>query len=258
MTDVPSPHERPRYMQVADDLRRRIAAGVLPPGAPLPSEPVLMAEFTTSRGTIRDAVAQLRAEGLVVTQQGRGSYVRALLPVTRRSTGRYRAGADPAAPLATAFTADHGVDWSNYELDRAFTRVPAGREEATLFGVEPGVMLLRREFVFRTLGMAQQMSTSSYLLDLVDGTPVADPTNEPWPGGNLAQLRSLGIEATEIREIVRARMPNADETATLGIPTGVPVVVIGRQTFAAERVVEVAEIVIPADRVELEYLVGLA
>ena len=38
-------------------------------------------------------------------------------------------------------------------------------------------------------------------------TPVADPANEPWPGGNLAQLATLGIFIIRVEESVQARMP---------------------------------------------------
>ncbi len=63
---------------------------------------------------------------------------------------------------------------------------------------------------------------------------------------------------TGIRERVRARMPVREETDTLRIPSGTPVVTITRQTYAGERVVEVAtDIVIPSDRVELDYWIDL-
>ncbi len=120
-------------------------------------------------------------------------------------------------------------------------------------------MMLERRFVFRALGIPQQMSTSYLLLEMVAGTPVADPANEPWPGGNTAQLHSLGVTVTGVRERVRARMPVAEELEVLRIPTGVPVISITRQTHANDRVVEVAtDIVIPADRVELEYWIDLS
>jgi GntR family transcriptional regulator len=261
--DVPTPHpERPRYRLVADELRRRILAGAIPPGSLLPSEPTLIAEFGVSRGTVREAIALLRAEGLVVTEHGRGTYARPVLPIRRLASDRYRVEIRQILgdqPPQTSFTRDQGIDWSDYQLDREFREIPASSATAELLGVEPGTALLERRFVFRSVGVPQQMSTSSYPLDLVAGTPVADPANEPWPGGNIAQLASLGITVTGIRERVRARMPVPEEIATLRIPSGVPVVTITRQTYAGDRVVEVAtDIVIPADRVELDYWIDLA
>lgn len=263
MTDVSSPHpDRPRYRTVADELRRRMLAGVIPAGSLLPSEATLMDEFGVSRGTVREAIGLLRAEGLAVTEQGRGTYARPVMPVRRLGSDRYRRELDQirgAAQPETSFTADQAVRWSDYTLDKEFAEVPASSARAELFGVEVGTMLLERRFVFRAHGVPQQMSVSCLLLADVAGTPVADPANEPWPGGNTAQLYSLGIVITGIRERVRARMPVREETETLRIPSGTPVVTITRQTYAGERVVEVAtDIVIPSDRVELDYWIDLA
>jgi GntR family transcriptional regulator len=136
--------------------------------------------------------------------------------------------------------------------------VPASSAIADLFGIEPGTMLLERRFLFRALGVPQQTSVSYYPLDMVAGTPVADPDNEPWPGGNIAQLATLGVRVTAVKERVRARMPMQDEIEALNIPSGVPVLTITRRMFAGERVVEAAvDIVLPADRTELEYTIEL-
>ena len=87
---VPTPHERPRFRLVADELRRRILAGAIPAGSLLPSETALIVEFGVSRGTIREALALLRAEGLTVTEHGRGTYARPVMPVRRLAADRYR------------------------------------------------------------------------------------------------------------------------------------------------------------------------
>ncbi|WP_062349934.1 GntR family transcriptional regulator [Herbidospora yilanensis] len=60
----------PRYARIADELRAAILGGELPVGAPLPSETVLAARHGVARGTIRQAVAVLTAEGLVGSRQG--------------------------------------------------------------------------------------------------------------------------------------------------------------------------------------------
>jgi len=62
--------------QVADALREEIQTGALPPGVPLPSEVALTQRFGVARATARAAVAVLRAEGLIITYAGRGSFVR--------------------------------------------------------------------------------------------------------------------------------------------------------------------------------------
>ncbi len=258
---VPIPPEPPQYALVAAELRRRIRAGAIPPGSLLPSESALISEFGVSRGTIREALSQLRASGDIITEHGRGSYARPVMAVRRLAGDRYRREVEQTTgtrPPATSFTRDQGIDWTDYQLDKEFRQVPASSALAELFGVEPGTLVLERRFLFRALGVPQQTSVSCYLLDLVAETPVADPANEPWPGGNIAQRHTLGIQITAVEETIRARMPMRDETQQLNIPGGVPVLTITRRMFAGERVVEVAQdIVLPADRTELQYRIDL-
>ena len=64
--------------RVVAGLKDKILAGVLPPGHKLPSEADLIDEYGVSRTVVREAVTRLRAEGLVETFQGRGSYVLAM------------------------------------------------------------------------------------------------------------------------------------------------------------------------------------
>lgn len=67
----------PLYEQVANEIERRIQAGVLQPGQLIPSELSMQQEFGVARGTARKAVEVLRERGLVVTIPQRGTYVRA-------------------------------------------------------------------------------------------------------------------------------------------------------------------------------------
>ena len=66
----------PLWQQLAAVLRTMIEDGKVEPGAPLPSESYLQAEYGVSRGTIRRAVEALRDEGLVLTIAGRGTFVK--------------------------------------------------------------------------------------------------------------------------------------------------------------------------------------
>jgi GntR family transcriptional repressor for pyruvate dehydrogenase complex len=56
-------------------LTADITSGKIPPGAQLPTEQELIAAAGVSRTVVREAVAALRAEGLVVTRQGVGAFV---------------------------------------------------------------------------------------------------------------------------------------------------------------------------------------
>ena len=60
---------------VASSLSREIAQGRLAPGAQLPTEQALAQTFGVSRNVIREAIARLRSEGRVWSQQGRGAFV---------------------------------------------------------------------------------------------------------------------------------------------------------------------------------------
>lgn len=67
----------PAYRQLAGILREQIESGKITPGDPLPSETTLQQEYGIARGTIRRAIELLRDQGLVVTVQGRGTFVKA-------------------------------------------------------------------------------------------------------------------------------------------------------------------------------------
>lgn len=64
------------YLRVAADLRAQIADGRLAPGEKLPSAPTLAHHYGVGTDTVRDALAQLSNQGLVVTRQGYGTRVR--------------------------------------------------------------------------------------------------------------------------------------------------------------------------------------
>lgn len=68
--------QRPVHPQIAEILRRRIASGEYPSGSRLPGVVDLAAEWDVAVATISKAVAALRAEGLVYTWSGRGTFVR--------------------------------------------------------------------------------------------------------------------------------------------------------------------------------------
>lgn len=252
--------ERPAYLHVADDLRAGIRDGTYPPGSHLPSQRALAAQYGLSEIVIRAAFAVLRNEGLVTTQARSRTIVRDRPPVRRIAAERYKGEFEhtPADEPETSFTADRGIPWEQYRLDRTFREVEATPELAALFEIEPGTMLLERRFVFSAGGDPQQMSHTYLPMDLVAGTPVADPENEPWPGGTPAQLASLGHPLSRVEESIKARMPTPEEIETLHIATGVPVFSITRRMISEGRVLEVAaDIVIPADQAILDYAIDL-
>jgi DNA-binding FadR family transcriptional regulator len=61
---------------IYEQLFERIVAGEFPVNARLPSETELARRFGASRPVVREALARLRDDGLIVSRQGSGSYVR--------------------------------------------------------------------------------------------------------------------------------------------------------------------------------------
>lgn len=74
----------PRYVQLADIFRQRIARALWPTGGMLPSIEALMKEFCVARVTVRQAVKLLSAEGLVSPHRGLGTLVKKV-PARERS-----------------------------------------------------------------------------------------------------------------------------------------------------------------------------
>src|SRR6266404_5055451 len=74
-TIQPLPAPRSLTGELAARLTADITSGKIPPGSQLPTEQELIAATGVSRTVVREAVAALRAEGLVVTRQGVGAFV---------------------------------------------------------------------------------------------------------------------------------------------------------------------------------------
>jgi len=65
----------PRWRQLADLIKERIAAGLYQPRQPIPSEHALVQETGLSRSTVQKALRSLRDEGVVYSVQGLGTFV---------------------------------------------------------------------------------------------------------------------------------------------------------------------------------------
>ncbi|TDQ51513.1 GntR family transcriptional regulator [Actinorugispora endophytica] len=79
----------PKYHRIANELRRRVRDGVYPPGETIPAETALAEEFRVSVPTIRQAVSVLRAESLLESRHGRGTFVMDSSRLQRQSRHRY-------------------------------------------------------------------------------------------------------------------------------------------------------------------------
>jgi GntR family transcriptional regulator len=66
---------RPMYLQIVEQIRRRVAVGDWGPGYEIPSIRALAAATRVSVITVKRAFLELEHEGIIVTRQGRGTFV---------------------------------------------------------------------------------------------------------------------------------------------------------------------------------------
>lgn len=66
---------RPMYLQIMEQIRRRIAVGDWKPGQEIPSIRTLAAAVQVSVITVKRAYLELERDGVIVTRQGKGSFV---------------------------------------------------------------------------------------------------------------------------------------------------------------------------------------
>lgn len=251
------------YQQLATVLRDAIASGDLGPHEALPAEADLAEASGLHRNTVRHALSTLVAEGLLVKRTGRPARVAAQRQVRRMTTSRYAEALEKIRanggvhPDSSAFTEDHGVDWSAYGVGTAYEEVLASPKEANRLELGPTTgtswWVLRRQLVKRVHGVTVQLQTSVIPLPLVENTPVADPKRQPWPGGTIAELYSIGQEVTRVREEARWRAPTPLERRALGIETTSGVLEVERVFYAGQRAVEFSVTVVEAASYSLLY-----
>lgn len=89
---------RPIYRQVADEIRRLIAAGALAEGEALPSVRQVAVDLGVNLNTVAGAYRELQADGLVTIRHGSGA-------VVASRTSSARDAAELRKPLRSALTA---------------------------------------------------------------------------------------------------------------------------------------------------------
>ncbi|QSZ27113.1 GntR family transcriptional regulator [Aceticella autotrophica] len=67
--------QRLLYVNIAEDIKKKIKDGYLNPGDKLPSEIELAKEHRVSRSTLREAIKMLQREGILISKNGIGTYV---------------------------------------------------------------------------------------------------------------------------------------------------------------------------------------
>jgi DNA-binding GntR family transcriptional regulator len=241
--------EQPAYLRVAEDLRRKILDGTLPPHARLPSQARIRSEYGVSDTVALEARKVLMAEGYVEGRSGSGTYVRER-PLRRRVV---RSGFRPTGPASTyrQEQADEDVKgtWEAHSVQEPATRDVAGR-----LGVAPGDKVMRTRYLFRTDGEPTMLSTSWEPLAVTARTPVLLPEEGPVGGqGVVPRMAAIDVLVDHMAEEVGARPGLAEEAAALGGVPGHIVIEIRRTYYASGRPVETADVVLPADRFRAVY-----
>lgn len=243
--------DRPPYRQIADHLRAAIERGELRPGDRLPSEAILMEHYHVARMTARQAIQELRGEGRVVSEQGRGVFVRQALPVRRLASERFarrHREAGLAAFSAEAAKCGFVPQVDQLEVSRQLPTLEV-RERLRLPEDAPVVTRSRR---YLADGRPVETAVSYIPADIADSTRIAEP--DTGPGGIYARLEELGYPLDRFTEEVSARMPTAAERRRLDLFSGTPVIVLVRTAFdVTGRPVEVCDTVKSAAAYVLEY-----
>jgi GntR family transcriptional regulator len=108
----------PFYRQIERHFADRIRAGQLAPGTPLPSVRQLAVDLVVSVITVKQAYAALEAAGLVVSQQGRGTFV----AEGAAASARGRLAAEIAADVDAAVHRAADLRIERAPLEEAFRR----------------------------------------------------------------------------------------------------------------------------------------
>jgi GntR family transcriptional regulator len=194
----------PFYGQVADAIRADIREGRYPPGTQLPTMQELRERFGVSDTTIRAALVQLRSEGLTVSYQGRGVFVRE--QGTRRKLG---GDASWRAVLARYGTTDASV--------MTVRREPCPEDAAERLGIDAGTVVLVRDRLLKGEGEPPAMISLSWHPDwIVEQIPdLADPAK----GGMKGLHEALGLRLHFV-DVFSSRRPTDAERERLELQPG--------------------------------------
>ncbi|MFF0271812.1 GntR family transcriptional regulator [Streptomyces sp. NPDC004330] len=247
----------PRYVQIAEEIVQQIQAGVLKPGDLVPSESELVERYGVAGGTIRKAMVEVRASGLVETRHGKGSIVKDRPPVRLRSSDRFRASHRRGGKAA--YLAESAQSGATAKVSVLFIGpMEAPEEIAERLDVEVGTQILARRRLYFRNGVPVETATSYLPWDVVKDIPELFSEN-PGPGGIYARLEGDGHVFTEFVETLQARPAAKAEASELALSPGAPVIHLLRNAVTKTgRVVEVCDTLMAADQFVFEYRIPAA
>jgi GntR family transcriptional regulator len=263
----------PMYRQIAEDLRRQIESGELPPGSQLPTEIELREKYNASRNTIRDAIKWLITRGLIEIRPGQGTFVpRKVIPFITTLTGDPGSGFPEGDPYKPGHRAGGGEGEPYYAQEViAWRREPTATEPTVEIRVADSHLAAELELPAGTTvisrhqrryidGIPWSLQTSFYPLAFVERGADALIKPEDILGGTVAYLRKvLGIKQVGWRDVIAVRPPDAVESAFFELPDDGHVAVIETRRTAFDEngsAVRLTRTAYPADRNEFAVSIG--
>lgn len=226
------------WRQIADDIRRGIATGLADEDGRLPPETRLAERFGVNRHTVRAAISALAHEGVLQSQQGRGTYVRRLkrlvYPIGER----------------TRFAAGLGGQVRETRSEMMGSAIEPSRQPiASMLGVKPGHLLVRIESLGKADGTPVSRSTSWF-----DAGRFPDIANVYSATGSITKaLAAAGIaDYRRASTGVEARHADKADTDELHLAPGAIILVTRSvNTDLSGNPIQYSVTRFPADRVEL-------
>ncbi|MGW0061841.1 GntR family transcriptional regulator [Streptosporangium sandarakinum] len=230
----------PKYAQIVQAIRRRIADGTYPPGSQLPSETQLVREFAVSRPTVVRALQVLQLRGVIDREHGKGSFVKSAPPVVEEDSAR------PGRAVLDRVEAGE-----NAEVLQAGGH-PAPASVAALLALPEGAPVMMRRLLLSNAGRPCELVTFWCPIELAEGTDLGRP--EPLSVGVRQHVQAVkSIKLDHVIERLAARHPLPEETQALKVnKTAAMLSVLSRIFDSSGRPVLVIETALPGTLHELE------
>ncbi|MEU1194714.1 GntR family transcriptional regulator [Streptomyces sp. NPDC005813] len=235
------------YQQVAAAIRQAILTGEFEPESLLPSEAQLMTRYGVSRPTVRNAIAALRAEGLIDVRHGKGSFVRASSQPTLTIERRIDRTSDGK------FVMPNGDIWQEAEKPATY-RTHTTKDTSRLLQLAEGEALFGcdRLLIDPSTG-TRAMHRTSIPFEVAEAVPLLSEEPCKHPASIYWVLTQAGHKLSWT-ETVRAHMPLPDERTTLRLPDATPILHVARTAHGTDdRPLFLEELRLGADRAELAY-----
>lgn len=205
---------QPLYAQVKALITRRIGSGEWKPGALIPNEFQLAAEFNVSQGTVRKALIALEAERLIVRRQGLGTYV--ARHTRERALFHFFRIVDRD---------DQRLEPSSITLGQRVVAAPA--KLAAALRVERGDQLHRITRI-RTLKSQPAIFERIYVPVALMGSLTVEPGVEMIDEMYVIYQESFGITVAHASERLAAVAATAEDSRHLGVAKASPMLEIVR------------------------------